>query len=138
MGTGSVPGSRVAPVGRWVVSAPTLLPWQEGSRLRDVAVGAIPLLPRCLSFPLELEAACEEQPGVRVLSGSGWFCAAWMRVGEQSARPVAWKIAFLEAAHGPGDSDGARAGSVLGELLGQEGAEPVAGGDRWVLWVRIR
>lgn len=114
---------------RWVVPGNALLPWQEESRLRGVAVEAILLCPWCLSFPLELETAHEEQPGVCVLSGSGWFCAAWMRVGEQSARPVAWKIAFLEAAHGPGDSDGARAGSVLGELSGQEGAEPAAVGD---------
>lgn len=111
VGTGSVLGSRLALVGSASPDpAPCswLLPWQEGSGLRGAAARAIPLLPRCpasrcLSFPLELQPDCEEQPRVRVLNGSGWFLAAWMHVGEQSARPVGCKIAFLEAAHGPGD-----------------------------------
>lgn len=76
--------------------------------------------PSCLSFPLEPQPDCEEQPRVCRLNGSGWFRAAWMRVGEQSARPVGCKIAFLEAAHGPGDSHVTRAarGPWLGVPMG--------------------
>lgn len=110
-GTDSVPGSRVALVGSASPNpAPRswLLPWLEGSGLRGAAARATPLLPhcpasRCLSFPLELRTDCLERPHVCVLHGSGWFRAAWMHVGEQSTRPVGCKIAFLEAAHGPGD-----------------------------------
>lgn len=85
-----------------------LLPWQEGSGLRGAAAAAIPRLARCpasrcLSFPLEPQPDCEEQLRLCALNGSGWFLAAWVHVGEQSARAVGCEIAFLEAARGPGD-----------------------------------
>lgn len=67
--------------------------------------------------------SCVEQPRVFVLNGSGWFLAAWLRMGEQRAHPLRCKIAFLEAAHGsrpfisPGIYNVTRTVLALGERL---------------------
>lgn len=67
--------------------------------------------------------SCVEQRCVFVLNGSGWFLAAWLRMGEQRTHPLRCKIAFLEAAHGsrpfisPGIYNVTRAVLALGEWL---------------------
>lgn len=66
------------------------------SRPRGAAQGGHPGVCWCLSFPQSRTV-----PGL--CSHPKWqrgFCAAWLRVGEQSARPAGCEIASLEAAHG--------------------------------------
>lgn len=94
--------SWLAPVGSASPNpAPWLLSWLGDLGSGMQLSGAIPVLAGASVSPRAAESpgpACAHTP-----NGSGGFCAAWARVGEQSARPAGCEIASLEAAHGHRD-----------------------------------